>query len=261
MTFNLPITIEQYQQITPVINLTVNKTGKQISYYTPSAETVWRVETLASKEPDTINWINSFEDNDVLVDIGANVGMYTIFSAGIHNMKVYAFEPESQNFAVLNKNIAINQFQDRVIAYPIALSNETKFDKLYLSQFNTGGSCHSFGEEVDFNLIERKSPFVQGAFATTLDKLVEDGIIPVPTHIKIDVDGFEHKVIEGAKQTLANPILKSILIEINTNLQQHMELVNYMLSQGFAYNEEETMQYMRKEGAFKGCSNFIFKRK
>ena len=34
MTFNLPITIEQYQQITPVINLTVNKTGKQISYYT-----------------------------------------------------------------------------------------------------------------------------------------------------------------------------------------------------------------------------------
>lgn len=261
MTFNLPITIEQYETINPTVNVTINNNGKSAIYFTPSKETVWRVQTLASKEPDTVNWITGFQDGEILVDIGANVGMYTILSAVMHNIRVYSFEPESQNYATLNKNIAYNKLQNRVIAYPIALSDETKFDKLYLSDFNTGGSCHSFGEEVGFDLQQRKSPFVQGAFATTLDRLVEDGVIPVPTHIKVDVDGFEHKVIEGAKKTLANPILKSILIEINTHLQQHLELVDYMLSQGFEYDQAEAMKYMRKEGAFEGCSNYIFKRK
>ena len=54
-----------------------------IVYATPNKMTAWRVRTLFSKEPDTIAWLLSFRSGDVLIDIGANVGMYTIFAAGV----------------------------------------------------------------------------------------------------------------------------------------------------------------------------------
>src|SRR5437879_5933266 len=59
-----------------------------------SALLLWRARTLFSKEPETIEWIRSFGPDDVFYDIGANVGIYSIF-AGVRCRKIYAFEPES----------------------------------------------------------------------------------------------------------------------------------------------------------------------
>ena len=64
--------------------------------------------TLFIKEPITIDWIRSFKKNNIFYDVGANVGMYSIFAALISDVKVYAFEPESNNFQTLmqNNNVA-----------------------------------------------------------------------------------------------------------------------------------------------------------
>jgi FkbM family methyltransferase len=127
----------------------------RVSFVAPNEMTRWRVTSFSSKEPDTVAWLDSLEPGSVLFDVGANVGMYALYAAA-RGLRVYAFEPESQNFAILNANIALNGLQDRITAYPICLSDTLKIDRLYLSDFTAGGSCHSFGAEVGFDLKPRK---------------------------------------------------------------------------------------------------------
>ena len=73
------LTLDQYEKIVPVC--TVTHTGTEVRYLTPNGVTKWRVDTLFSKEIETMAWMESFGTNDVMVDIGANVGMYTIWAA------------------------------------------------------------------------------------------------------------------------------------------------------------------------------------
>lgn len=235
--------------------------GKSVIFLTPNTRALWRVETLFTKEPDTIEWIASFAPDDVLVDIGANVGMYTIWAAKTRGARVFAFEPEAQNYALLNRNVLANGLNDLVRAYCIALSDARGFDALYLSDLGVGGSCHSYGAALDFNNQPRTAPFAQGSVAVTLDEMVECGAVPVPQHVKIDVDGLEHKVIAGARQTLANAAVRSVLIEINTNLDEHWELVDIMLGLGFDYSQEQVARAQRSEGTFKGVGNYVFYRR
>ena len=235
--------------------------GKSVVFLTPNTRALWRVETLFTKEPDTIEWIASFSPDDVLVDIGANVGMYTIWAAKTRSVRVFAFEPEAQNYALLNRNVHANGLDGLVRAYCLALSDASGFDALYLSDLGVGGSCHSYGASLDFNNQPRAAPFAQGSVAVTLDEMVERGAVPVPQHVKLDVDGLEHKVIAGARQTLENAAVRTVLIEINTNLDEHWELVDIMLGLGFDYSQEQVERAQRKEGTFKGVGNYVFYRR
>ena len=189
----------------------VDHEGVRIIFETPNDMTAWRVKTLFTKEPDTIRWIAGMQAGATLLDVGANVGMYSLLGAMTRRLTVFAFEPESQNYAVLNANIAANNLSGQVVAFPLALSDRMQLDRLFLSQFSIGGSCHSFGEMVGFDLKPRKAPFAQGAFSATMDQLVDSGALPVPDYIKLDVDGIEHKVMHGCSHTLKNPKVKEIL--------------------------------------------------
>jgi FkbM family methyltransferase len=233
----------------------------RLIFHTPNQMTAWRVKTIGTKEPDTIRWLEGMEIGSTLVDIGANVGMYTVYAAVLRKMKVFAFEPESQNYALLNANIEANGISDRVLAFPLAMSDTLSPDKLYMSEFQIGGSCHSFGEEVGFDLKPRKAAFTQGAFSVPLDQLVEGGSIPVPDYIKIDVDGFEHKVIAGARKTLANKNVREVLIELNTHLPEHQAVITELQALGFSYDAAQVQGALRKEGSFEGVGEFIFRRK
>ena len=175
---------------------------------------------------------------------------------------VYAFEPESQNFSLLCKNIVLNKLQDLVLPLCAAISESLSLSSLNLSRFDWdgGGSCHSFGEEVGFDLKPRKSPFKQLVLGLGLDQVIDQFDIPTPTHLKIDVDGFEHKVIAGAPRLLQDRRLKSICIELNTNLPEHLDVIDFLISNGFFYNSSQVQASMRAEGSFKGCSEFIFTR-
>lgn len=253
-----PINLEEYEKIQPAMVIPVGNT--KVVYATPNAMTGWRVKSFFTKEPETVAWMGEFGSGEVMIDVGANVGMYSIWAAKTRGAQVFAFEPESQNYALLNRNIIYNQLSSKVTAFCTALSDDTGFDVLHLADFNYGRSCHSFGERLNFRLEEQKFAFTQGAFATTLDLLVQTGTVPAPHHIKIDVDGFEHKVIEGAKQTIAGPTLKSLLIEINQNLAEHMAIVDHLRSQGFTYSQEQVSEAERVDGLFEGVANYVFRR-
>lgn len=253
-----PFDIAEYEKIQPTAKLKVG--DKNLRYALVNRKTLWRVESLFTKEPSTIEWLSSFAEGGIFLDVGANVGMYTVYAALVRNMRVFAFEPESQNFAMLCRNIVLNDLSSRVVAYPIALSDEQKFAQLHLSEFVVGGSCHSFDESKDFNLESKAFPFVQGAFSTRLDSVIADGVMPQPHHIKIDVDGFEYKVIQGGAKTFTHADLQSVLIEINPHLAEHRWIIEEMQRLGFHYDPKQVERAARQEGAFKGVGEYVFRR-
>jgi hypothetical protein len=90
--------------------------------------------------------------------------------------------------------------------------------------------------------------------------LIEKRYIPVPSRIKIDVDGFEHKVISGANRTLQNPNVKSLLIETNTKLDEHKKMVQDLEGLGFKFSSEQVARAIRKSGTFEGVAEYVFRR-
>ncbi len=228
--------------------------NKQILYEVSNPTLMMRAQSLFTKEPDTIHWLNQLPAEDTFIDIGANVGMYTIYAAAVRGMNVVAFEPESQNYAVLNRNIYMNQLKN-VQAYLLGISDTSGFSELYLSAFNAGGSCHTVGASVNHRLERRESPYVQHTYAMTLDDYFS-GYYPDSFHIKIDVDGIEHLVLDGMSETLQN--CQSVLVEVNTALREHMDWVDELKSMGFELSGLQTKAAIRKKGPFTGVGNFIF---
>lgn len=254
----MSMTLEEYERLNPRTDIVHE--GVKMTFATPSQLTHWRVSSIYDKEPWTLEWIASFKPGEVLVDCGANVGMYTIWAAATRRVRVYAFEPESQNYALLNRNIQANDLQGLVKAYGMGLSDQSGVFDLHMADMRVGGSCHSLGEALDFRHEPLHTLFVQGCYSSTLDELVDSGAIPVPNHIKIDVDGFEPKVIAGALRTLERPEMKSLLIETNQNLADHMLMVRELNAMGFRHDPAQVQRAERKQGAFKGVAEHVFRR-
>ena len=252
------LTLEQYEKLVPSCH--VEHEGKTVSYLTPSSFLKWRVDSLFTKEPCTIEWIAQFRAGEVLVDVGANVGMYTVWAAKTRGVRVFAFEPESQNYGLLNRNLMLNGLGESVKAYCLALSDAAGLSELHLASTDSGTSCHQLGEKVDHHHRPAKPRFSQGCVSARLDDLVRDGVVPPPQHIKIDVDGFEPKVIAGAAQVLRAPQTRSLLIEVNQNLPDHMQMVRELNALGFRHDAAQVARAERKEGDFKGCAEYVFHR-
>jgi FkbM family methyltransferase len=233
----------------------IERNGTKALFVAKNDTVDWRIKTLLTKEPITIQWVENMLPGEKLFDVGANIGGYAIWAAQ-RGVDVTAFEPEAQNYAALCENIAVNG-RTNIRAYPLAVAAHEGLDTLYLSQVQTGGSCHSIGQAVGPDLQERKG-IPQGAIATRLDVMAAK--VGVPDHIKIDVDGLEHRVIEGAGSLLENPALKSILVETNTNLPEHKAMSELIAAKGFHADAEQVDSAMRKEGSFKGCAEMLFRR-
>lgn len=218
-----------------------------------------RVETFFIKEPETLAWIDGL-DGGVLYDLGANVGTYALYAALSGKVShVVALEPESQNFALLNRNISLNGLDAKVTAYPLAACDRSRLDTLHLSELYAGGANHSLGAGVDFNGKPRRTPFRQGAVACSLDELIEAHAPPFPNHVKIDVDGLEPEIIAGAARTLADLRVRSLLIEINEGLPAAMGIVSTLKDLGFKASRNPHAA-MFDGGPYDRLYNYVFTR-
>jgi FkbM family methyltransferase len=243
--------LTEYEQIHPHI------TVDGLVFLTPNQHCAWRVDTLYTKEPDTIAWINAMQPGDVLYDVGANMGQYSLYAAK-RGIRVHAFEPESQNFALLCRNIALNKLGDLITPWPVALTDKEGLDTFHVTSLVAGGSCNSFGEAVDYHLKEKTFAFQQGCYGITLDLFTLNHT--APAHIKIDVDGLEHKVLTGAMQTLAHCPVRSVLVETNTALPEHRGIDSAMQHLGYLPDSATAEVARRKEGPFTGIGNVIYYR-
>jgi len=120
-----------------VIDEINTKYGK-LKYYCMGWIPLWRSQTLFIKEPEMIEWIDKMDENETLWDIGANVGLYSIY-AGLKGMKVFAFEPSALNTFLISKNIEINNLKDNVFLFPIAISDKNEFGYLNMTSTELGG--------------------------------------------------------------------------------------------------------------------------
>jgi len=206
-----------------------------------------RGTTFYTKEPETVNWIKNFDKESIFFDIGANIGIYSLFAAKL-NHRTVSFEPESHNFAALNVNINDNNYEKKIISYPISLDQKMIISQLNIYKFRFGGSGHSFDRSIDSQGKFFEASHVQGSISITLDKFCEETKI-YPNHVKIDVDGNELRVINGMKNLLTSKKIKSILIELDKNFVEHVEVINILKS--FNYK----LLYYKDKG---GVSNHIF---
>ena len=91
---------------------------KSLKFFTPNFFSRWRVETILSKEKDTIEWIKTFDEESLFWDIGANIGLYSLYSLTLKkNLNVVAFEPSPQNFTILTKSFTNNLLAADVIMF------------------------------------------------------------------------------------------------------------------------------------------------
>ena len=158
-------------------------------------------------ELDTQIVKNEIRPGDVVIDVGANIGYYTlIFAKLVGNMgKVIAFEPEPKNFEILKKNISINKLTNVILEQKI-VSNTNKKTKLFLA--NSGIVGHHT------NPTKNSTNFIEVDSITLDDYLVKNNMSKKINFLKIDVEGAEIKVLEGAKTILRNDKIK-IFTEFN----------------------------------------------
>ena len=213
-------------------NKCVTVNGTTINFDANDELHLLRAQWLETKEPETLVWIDTFNQGDLLYDVGANVGVFSLYAALHRNCRVYAFEPEAKNYACLNKNIFLNSIGRRVQALNVALHDQTTIQLLNLHSLESGSALHSVGEPVDSHGQRFEPKFEQAVLAFSLDDFIQTFDAPVPQHIKIDVDGNELKIIEGALNTLSDFRCRSVQIEINQNdhvLCEHMEKCGFSL--------------------------------
>ena len=183
--------------------------------------TYGRAKTFLYKEPNTTEWIKKFHPNSTFFDIGANIGIYSLYAASLKH-KVIAFEPESLNFAALNINIYDNKFNEIMKSYPISISKKSEISNLNLLQFRFGNAQAVFQKES-----KSKSVFNQGSMSISLDGFIKQTNI-IPDYVKIDVPALECNVIEGMKEILNKKIIKSILIEYDELTDRHKIMKNVL---------------------------------
>lgn len=174
-----------------------------------------RAVTLLTKEPETIAWIDDvFEDGDTFYDVGANVGVFSLYAALRKNATVISFEPSADNFSVLNRNIHLNNLSDRITALNLAMHNVNMLSRLDVSEMRPGKAGHTFDATAPGDGSDVPE-FKQGVLGLRLDHFVREFQQPFPSHVKIDVDGNDLLVLEGMEGILADERLRSIAIEIN----------------------------------------------
>jgi FkbM family methyltransferase len=158
-----------------------------------------------------ISWLENFTKDDVFLDVGANVGTYSI-PAGILAKKVISIELDPINVYCLHTNIFLNNLQDKITILPLACGNTKSIQEIFYRDFSMGDALQSVGREQILPTHKNKS-FTMQQFTVTIDSLFEDYEIPTPTKIKIDVDGNEEIVLGGAWKTIAQA--KEIYFEDN----------------------------------------------
>ena len=194
-----------------------------------------RVDRMFNKEPETIAWIKSMHQSSVFYDVGANIGLYTIYAAVKRQCTTYSFEPHAANFKSVIENIEANKLTNSH-AYPVAINKDFGLSSMAVKNLYSG---------VADNIVDSLSEIYHGVVSISLDDVVGKNILPQPDYIKVDVDGFERNVFEGSQRVFKNA--KSILIEID---QKDIQLVDDIKNLGFQLKSEHVRNSVEKNYIF-----------
>lgn len=190
---------------------------------------------------------------DLFVDVGANIGSYSILAGGGAGANVLAFEPIPSTFSWLQKNIVLNALDERVNVMNLGLAD-----------LNGSISFSSDQDTVNHVLSEgERANSVEHVKVARLDDVLHG---KNPIMIKIDVEGYESQVLAGAEATLANPALLAVIVELNGSGKRYGkddgEIHDLLLSKGFDSFHYEALnrRLISLQGKQNSGSNTIYLR-
>lgn len=185
-------------------------------------------------------WITHFIDQtikegDVFIDVGANVGYYTLLATS-KGARVMSYEPERENFARLLHNLALNNFSAQCLR--MAVGNKSGTMTLQINPLNRGGNSmlpnddyktgarHYSRKEIEHMFgVENLAQEVE---VNTLDSLVQERV----KILKIDVEGFEAQVFEGMEEILSKGMAENIICELG-NKETREEVIRVVKQHGY----------------------------
>ena len=193
---------------------------------TTPIEEAWRVNSC-KKEPWTVAYIERIPEGSWFVDVGANVGPYTLIAAA-RGLKVCAVEPGYENYAKLCKNLMINHWEERAIVCPAPLGAAQGLEWFRYQDVRAGSAHHVLGVGGDHSFHKMM------VFVMTLDSLpCFDGN---PVWCKIDVDGTELSVLRGGEGFLAHKDTQGLIIEMQPD-ETEAPVTQFMADRGWKLTE------------------------
>jgi FkbM family methyltransferase len=215
-----------------------------------------RAETFWEKEPETLEWIRSFDhDGSTFFDIGANIGIYSLYCAAIYpRTTIVAFEPMKKNIDALRNNKNINKFRG-IYCKRYAVSSRKGLACLEVPKNISGVSGSQIINDVKDGIILENVPMI------SIDDFLSKNLdFEIPDYVKIDIDGQELAVIQGMTKTL--PYVKSILIEVSRASKQ--PIMDILTAAGFTtdnrFNKMTPHSRERREKEGIDAENIIFTR-
>jgi FkbM family methyltransferase len=187
-----------------------------------------RAKTFATKEPETLEWIDAMPEGSTLWDIGANAGLYSVYAAKRRHCRVWAFEPSVFNLEMLARNIFLNHLEDLICIVPLALSDSLGASQMRMTTTEWGGAESSFGHELFLDGHRLRETFRFQTIGMTMVDVVEKLEVPPPEFIKIDVDGIEPLILEAGASILRD--VKGLLVETNDDFPSETGRITSTLS-------------------------------
>jgi len=145
--------------------------------------------------------LHFLRNDDLFLDIGSNVGSFTVLASGVCGAETWSFEPDPDTARYLRRNVSINDLNGRVTVYETALGS------------HNGEATFTVG----LDSVNRVLPSPSGGGRTVKISKLDDIVgMGRPTMAKIDVEGYEDHVLDGATSVLGSNLLKAIEVETVT---------------------------------------------
>lgn len=232
----------------------------EFEFSTPNRLCDYRAISFSEKEPETLEWIDKIELGAVLWDIGANIGLYSVYAAKTRSCVVFAFEPSVFNLEFLARNIYMNNLSNNIVIVPLALSDNINVASFRMTSTEWGGALSSFKHDYGYDGKNINKVFEYNMPGINLDNIQAGLNIPKPDYIKMDVDGIEHFILKGGKKILEN--VKGILIEVNDNFIEQASGCSILLKEaGLKLSEKKHAAFLDDvDSNFNNCYNQIWVR-
>jgi len=229
--------------------------NQRLIFRTGNGRLLWRAKSLLTEEPLMISWIKSMQSDDVVLDVGANVGMYTVPIAK-KVRTVYACELDPLNIAILKENLFLNSVSQNVVVLPFACGDSAKIVNVKFRDLAYGDALQLIegGDPQNTRFGDRTHSAKVIQFS--LDDIFAKLDLPRPNKIKIDVDGNELTVLQGIKDLIHSANEVYFEDSLSDSCQA---VVQYLLSVGFEKYQNVEMFSKNNSNQVIG-ENIVFKK-
>jgi FkbM family methyltransferase len=210
-----------------LVRVNLDDRGHATNYLCETPMDAYRPLSLWIKEAGTMAWLDAeVRPADVFMDIGANIGIYSIAAAlrmGV-NGRVYAFEPHKVNALSLLRNIQANGLGGRIDVFSCALSDDEGMLDFNYASLSSASTASQLGHRrVPGTGHEFEPVAAEKVYAASVDRLIERGSIVAPDLVKIDVDGNEIGILRGMRQLLRSEKRpRALQVELNVGEQDRI---------------------------------------